>query len=134
MMRTCVLVVALTAAVGCTSDNQAYTAQAVAGAAVQGGAWFEQSGCTACHSVAVYNILNVAAPGPDLSTAVEDVPRRFGVTLDEFLRAPRGTMAMVLSGRIPMNDEQRTLAIERLEQAYRKHQESTGLMRPTTSH
>jgi len=135
MIRTCcVLAIAIATGVGCTSESQAYTAQTVAGTAVQGGAWFEQSGCTACHSVSAHNILNMAALGPDLSTAVEDVPRRFGVTLDEFLRTPTGTMAMVLSSRIPMTDEQRTLAIERLKEAYRKHQESTVVMRPTASH
>jgi len=105
----------------------------VAGPHVQGGEWFKQSGCTACHSVSVYNIWNLTAVGPDLSAAVEDVPRRFGVSLDEFLQAPTGTMAMVLSTRIPLTPEQRVMAIGKLKEAYREHQEATGV-RPIASH
>ena len=63
------------------------------------------TGCTACHSVSVYDIRSVPATGPDLSVAVEDVPKRFGRSLEDFLRAPTGTMAMVLSGRIPLTDQ-----------------------------
>jgi hypothetical protein len=106
----------------------------VAGPHIQGGEWFKQSGCTACHSISVYNIWNVTAVGPDLSLAVEDVPHRFGVSLDEFLQAPTGTMAMVLSTRIPLTPEQRVMAIGKLKEAYREHQEATGAVRPMASH
>lgn len=126
--------VAVLAGAGCTSAIPVYTAQTVAGSEVPGGAWFEQSGCTACHSVSAYDIVNLAAQAPDLSLAVEDVPRRFGLTLDQFLRAPTGTMAMVLSSRIPMTDDQRSLAIVRLKEAHRKHQEVRGVMRPAATH
>jgi len=50
--------------------------------------WFVKTGCTACHSISVYDIRSVAATGPDLSVAAEDVPRRFGRSLDDF-SAPR---------------------------------------------
>lgn len=93
----------------------------VAGPEVQGGEWFARTGCTACHAVSSYQLPNIAAIGPDLSLAVEDVPRRFGVSLDEFLRAPSGTMAIVLGSRIPLNQQQRALAIERLKEAYQRH-------------
>lgn len=126
------LMFALAAAAGCAP--RVAEAQAVAPAHVPGGEWFVQTGCTACHSVSAYRIFNLAAVGPDLSLAVEDAPRRFGVSLDEFLRAPTGTMAMVLSSRIPMNDEERTVAIDKLKEAYRKHQEDTGAARPVASH
>ena len=95
-------------------------ATAVASAEVQGDEWFRQSGCTACHSVGVYGIRNLAATGPDLSLAVEDVPRRFGRSLDDFLQAPSGTMAMVLSHRIRMTPEERLVAIDKLQEAHRK--------------
>ena len=106
----------------------------VAPAHVQGGDWFKQTGCTDCHSIAAYRIFNLAAVGPDLSDAVEDVPRRFGRSLDEFLQAPTGTMSMVLSTRIPLTAEQRALAGEKLKEAYRVHHESKGLGRPVASH
>ena len=95
----------------------------VAGPEVKGGEWFARTGCTACHAVSSYQLPNIAAIGPDLSLAVEDVPRRFGVSLDEFLRTPSGTMAIVLGSRIPLNPEQRALAIERLKDAYQRHRE-----------
>ena len=106
----------------------------VAPAHVQQGDWFKQTGCTDCHSIAAYRIFNLAAIGPDLSVAVEDVPRRFGRSLDEFLQAPTGTMSMVLSTRIPLTPEQRLLASERLKEAYRVYQESKGVGRPVASH
>lgn len=95
----------------------------IAGPAIRGGDWFAQTGCTACHSVSSYNLHNLAATGPDLSLAVEDVPRRFGVAVDDFLRAPSGTMAIVLNSRIPLTTEQRALAAERLKEAYQRHQD-----------
>jgi hypothetical protein len=84
--------------------------------------------------MSVYRILNLTAVAPDLSIAVEDVPRRFGVSLDEFLQAPTGTMAMVLSSRIPLTPEQRVIAINKLKEAYREHQEAAGVVRPIASH
>lgn len=62
-----------------TSEAQAATTEAV-----PGGEWFKQTGCTDCHSVSAYKMWNVAAVGPDLSLAVEDVPKRFGRTLEDF--------------------------------------------------
>ena len=84
-------------------------------------AWFVQTGCTACHSISVYRVTNVAAIAPDLSLAVEDVPKRFGRSLDEFLREPTGTMAMVLGSRIRLTDAERSLAIEKLKAAHAQH-------------
>ena len=109
-------------------------AQAVADQSVQGGEWFTQTGCTACHSISVYRILNIAAVGPDLSEAVEDVPKRFGRSLEDFLHAPTGTMAMVLSSRIPLTGAQRDVAIAKLHEAYRRHQGLPEPIRPLSSH
>jgi hypothetical protein len=96
-------------------------AQTIAPAHVQGGAWFVQSGCTSCHSISVYGVWNPSAMAPDLSIAVDDVPKRFGRSLEEFLREPTGTMAMVLSSRIPLTDRDRTVAIDKLKEANRLH-------------
>lgn len=120
-------------AMGCApvSTSEAFVA---APATVRGGAWFAQSGCTSCHSVSVYGIVNLTANAPDLSIAVEDVPKRFGRSLDDFLRAPTGTMEMVLSSRIRLNAEQRVLAVERLKEAYRRYQSTAGGAAPIPSH
>ena len=107
---------------------------AVPGADVQGGEWFRKAGCIDCHSMTVYRINNLTAVAPDLSLAVEDVPRRFGVTLDEFLQAPTGTMAMVLSTRIPLTPEQRIVAVNKLKEAFREHEEAAGAVHPVASH
>ena len=109
-------------------------AQTIADQSVQGGEWFTQTGCTACHSISVYRILNIAAVGPDLSEAVEDVPKRFGRSVEDFLHAPTGTMAMVLSSRIPLTAAQRDVAIAKLHEAYRRHQGLPEPIRPLSSH
>lgn len=126
--------VALIGAVACGPARATEARPLVAPAHVPGGEWFEQTGCTACHSITVYGIRNLASTAPDLSVAVEDVPRRFGRTLDEFLQAPTGTMAMVLSSRIPLTSEQRSLAIRKLKDAYREHQSALDAARPVASH
>lgn len=101
---------------------------------VTGGEWFKQTGCTDCHSISAYQMWNVAAQGPDLSLAVEDVPKRFGRSLEDFLHAPSGTMAMVLSSRIPLTGAQRDVAIAKLHEAYRRHQGFPEPIRPSSSH
>ena len=60
--------------------------------------------------------------GPDLSTAVEDVQSRFGRTLDDFLREPTGTMAVVLSRQIILSPEEKAVAISKLREAYAEHE------------
>jgi hypothetical protein len=118
---------------GCAAvgSSEAHTEAA---AEARDGEWFVKTGCTACHSISVYGIRSVTAMGPDLSVAVEDVPKRFGRSLEDFLRAPTGTMAMVLSGRIPLTDQERAVAVEKLGDAYRRHQELSGAGRPAASH
>jgi hypothetical protein len=116
----------------CVTAPPAEARPVVAPAEVQGGAWFEQTGCTACHSVSVYGIHSLAATAPDLSVAVADVRTRFGRTLEDFLHAPSGTMEMVLKSRIPMTSADRDLAIRKLQEAYRAYQRQAA--RPTVSH
>ena len=45
--------------------------------------------------------------GPDLSTAVDDVQKRFGLTLDDVPTNPTGTMSVVLSRQIVLTPEQK---------------------------
>jgi hypothetical protein len=100
----------------------------------QGALWFKQTGCTDCHSVSSYKLWNLAAVGPDLSLAVEDVPKRFGRSLEDFLHTPSGTMAMVLSTRIPLTVDQRNEAIGKLHEAYRRHKGLPDPISPLKSH
>lgn len=124
-----VFIGATLAGIGCAPAGAAGP-QTAAGRDVLGGEWFVQSGCTSCHSVTAYDLWTPAVTAPDLSLAVEGVPMRFGRSLEDFLEAPTGTMAMVLSSRIVLNDNDRLIAIERLQEAYRQHQRRTGDRRP----
>src|SRR5262245_47836661 len=86
--------------------------------ATRPGAFFVNNGCVGCHVVSVYGLKNPAATGPDLSIAVEDVPRRFGRPLEDFLHSPVGTMQIVLSTRIKLTDEEKQAALDELHAAY----------------
>jgi cytochrome c2 len=87
------------------------------------GAFFVKKGCFICHSVDSLGIENSAKIGPDLSEAVTDVQSRFGRTLEDFLKAPTGTMAVVLATQIQLTDDERREAVERLKIAYQRKQE-----------
>src|SRR5262249_6556952 len=86
------------------------------------GAWFVKTGCFVCHSISSLGVKSPAQIGPDLSTAVEDVQTRFGRTVDDFLREPSGTMAVVLSRQIVLTPEQKATAVEKLREAFAEHQ------------
>lgn len=90
------------------------------------GGWFVQTGCFVCHSVSVFGVKSPAQIGPDLSTAVEDVQSRFGVTLDQFLASPTGTMSVVLSRQIVLGPEQKQVAIQKLREAFAEYQRQRG--------
>jgi hypothetical protein len=82
------------------------------------GAWFVKTGCFVCHSIAALGVKSPAQIGPDLSTAVEDTQKRFGRTVDDFLRAPTGTMSVVLSRQIILTPEQKAIAVQKLHEAF----------------
>jgi hypothetical protein len=86
------------------------------------GGWFVQTGCFVCHSVSVFGVKSPAQIGPDLSMAVEDVQSRFGVTIDDFLRNPTGTMSVVLSRQIVLTPEQKQVAVQQLRAAFAEYQ------------
>jgi len=87
------------------------------------GAWFVKTGCFVCHSVSALGVKSPAQIGPDLSTAVEDVQTRFGRTVDDFLRDPTGTMAVVLSRQIVLTPAEKAVAVEKLREAFQAHQQ-----------
>ena len=86
------------------------------------GGWFVQTGCFVCHSISALGVKSPAQIGPDLSNAVEDVQSRFGRTIDDFLRDPSGTMAVVLSRQIILTPEQKAVAIGKLREAFKEYQ------------
>jgi cytochrome c2 len=86
------------------------------------GAWFVKTGCFVCHSISSLGVKSPAQIGPDLSTAVEDVQTRFGRTLDDFLKAPSGTMQVVLTRQIVLSPEEKAVAIGKLREAFAEHQ------------
>jgi hypothetical protein len=86
------------------------------------GAWFVKTGCFICHNVSSLGVRSPAQIGPDLSIAVEDVQARFGRTVDDFLRAPTGTMSVVLSRQIILTPAEREVAISKVREAYAEHQ------------
>lgn len=83
-------------------------------------AFFVEKTCFVCHSVSAFGIEAAAQIGPDLTFAVEDVQKRFGRTLDDFLHAPTGTMSVVLSKQIMLTEEELEEAIRLLRLAYEK--------------
>ena len=85
------------------------------------GAWFVKTGCFVCHSISVYGVKSPAQIGPDLSVAVEDVQARFGRTIDDFIAAPTGTMAVVLSRQIVLSPEEKKVAVQKLRDAFAEH-------------
>ena len=90
------------------------------------GGWFVQTGCFVCHSISALGVKSPAQIGPDLSTAVEDVQSRFGMTLDAFLANPTGTMSVVLSRQIILTPEQKQVAIQKLREAFAEYQRQRG--------
>jgi cbb3-type cytochrome oxidase cytochrome c subunit len=86
------------------------------------GGWFVKTGCFVCHSISALGVKSPAQIGPDLSIAVEDVQSRFGRTIDDFLKAPTGTMSVVLSRQIILTPEEKAIAVQKLREAFAEHQ------------
>jgi len=97
------------------------------------GAWFVQTGCFVCHSIAALGVKSPAQIGPDLSTAVEDTQSRFGRTVDDFLREPTGTMAVVLSRQIVLTPQQKETAVQKLREAFAEYQKQKAAAAATAA-
>jgi hypothetical protein len=82
------------------------------------GAWFVKTGCYQCHPVSVFGVKSPTPIGPDLSTAVDDVERRFSVPIDAFVKNPSGTMKAVFSRQFMLTPAQNDEAIRQLRAAY----------------
>lgn len=99
----------------------------------ESGRWFVAKGCAGCHTIDSLGVVGPTRVAPDLSLAAEDVPRRYGMSLDQFLSAPpSGMMSIVLSSRIQLTPDDRASAVSRLEEALqraRKHGDAPGTPR-----
>ncbi|HYE72053.1 MAG TPA: hypothetical protein VEF04_01930 [Blastocatellia bacterium] len=82
--------------------------------------FFTQKGCVQCHSVSAFGLASAAQIGPDLSDAVDDVPRRFNKSLEEFMANPTGTMQLVLSSQIKLTDAEKAQAVALIKLASEK--------------
>lgn len=89
------------------SAAQGDTASATTAAGDPRAAIFVSKGCPQCHSISALGVKSAAEVGPDLTLAYEDVQSRFGVSLEEFLHNPTGTMQVVLSTTIQLSPAER---------------------------
>lgn len=103
------LAITLTASailIGCGSSEMA-----------EGKAFFQGKGCTECHSLSTFGLESQNKSGPDLAEAYTDVQKRFGTSLENFLKNPTGTMQMVLKDKIKLTDDEKRKVIELLKYA-----------------
>lgn len=84
----------------------------------EGKAFFQGKGCTECHSVSTFGLESQNKSGPDLADAYTDVQKRFGTSLENFLKNPTGTMQMVLKDKIKLTDDEKRKVIELLKYAH----------------
>ena len=96
-----------TAMIGCGS-----------GEAAEAKAFFLGKGCNECHSISTFGIESQNKSGPDLAEAYTDVQKRFGTSLENFLKNPTGTMQMVLKDKIKLTDDEKQKVIGYLKYAY----------------
>ncbi len=84
----------------------------------EGKAFFQIKGCTECHTVSTFGLESQNKSGPDLADAYTDVQKRFGTSLENFLKNPTGTMQMVLKDKIKLTDDEKRKVIELLKYAH----------------
>lgn len=87
------------------------------------GSFFVKKTCFICHDITSLGVESATKIGPDLALAYSDVQSRFGRTLEDFLKAPTGTMSVVLSTQIHLTDAEKAQAIELLKHAYELKQQ-----------
>ncbi len=84
----------------------------------EGKAFFTEKGCVQCHSNSTFGLVSQSNAGPDLALAYEDVQKRFGTSLENFLKNPTGTMQMVLTSQIKLTDDEKAKVVRLLKYAY----------------
>jgi hypothetical protein len=87
---------------------------------------FVAKGCNDCHSIPLLGIMSVTDLGPNLDDAYQHVPERVGLTLDEYFRAPTGTMQAVLRSQIRLSGAERDSIVRILKQLHVEHEVQEG--------
>lgn len=87
---------------------------------------FVEKGCNSCHSIPLLGVASVSDLGPNLDDAYQHVPERVGLTLDEFFRAPTGSMQAVLRSEIRLNGDERDSIVRILKQLHVEHEAQEG--------
>ncbi len=89
------------------------------------GAYFVKKGCFVCHSITSLEVYSPTNIGPNLTYAVENVPKKHrGMTIKQFLTHPEGTMKIVLSLRqYKLTKNEIEKVSELLHEAYRRFKE-----------
>lgn len=108
LLLLAITVAAGAAMIGCGGSAEATEAKA----------FFLGKGCNECHTISTFGIESQNKSGPDLAEAYTDVQKRFGTSLDKFLKSPTGTMQMVLSSKIKLTDAEKEKVIGYLRYAY----------------
>jgi hypothetical protein len=80
--------------------------------------------------VSVFGVKSPTPIGPDLSTAVDDVERRFSVPVDVFVKNPSGTMKAVFARQFMLSPAQKDEAIRQLRAAYAEYQRQQAAPTP----
>jgi hypothetical protein len=96
------------------------------------GGWFVKTGCYQCHPVSVFGVKSPTPIGPDLSTAVDDVERRFSVPIDAFVKHPSGTMKAVFARQFMLSPAQKDEAVRQLRLAYAEYQRQQSAPKTAT--
>ncbi len=81
------------------------------------GAFFVDHGCFVCHSVSSFGVEAAAEIGPDLARARDNIRRRLGITVDQFIQQPVGTMALVFGSQAILTEEEKIRVTELLHLA-----------------
>ncbi|MBS1807922.1 MAG: hypothetical protein JST84_07005 [Acidobacteria bacterium] len=108
LLLLAITIAAGTAMIGCGGSGEAAEAKA----------FFLAKGCNECHTISTFSIESQNKSGPDLAEAYTDVQKRFGTSLENFLKNPTGTMQMVLTSKIKLTDEEKQKAIQYMKYAY----------------
>jgi len=109
------------------------SAAATAGAAPNSGAGLlVQKGCPECHAISALGIKAQADVGPDLTLAYSDVQTRYGVTLEEFLPNPTGTMQLVFSQMTHLTSAERDSVVRLLKALQAEHDAHQKSLNPSS--
>ena len=82
---------------------------------------FVQRGCQECHAIAALGVKAATDVGPDLTFACADALNRYGVSLEAFLREPRGLMGFVLASHLHMTPQDGDSISRILRAVYNEH-------------